>query len=89
MLLTEVEKLYPLVYERILAQTKHSIEILKATRSTVNTVFPWNQTSEGAIFWAAIQNGRIREAKDMLPHLFEAPIKGVKISKNGLLKTEF
>lgn len=50
MLLTEVEELYPLVYERVLAQTKHSLETLKTTRNTVNLAFAWSSTAEGSAF---------------------------------------
>ena len=70
MLIQEIKKDYPLVYNRIICYTnKHEGTILET--------FGWINTAEGSAFWSAMSKRNITKAKELQPHLFEdIPIIG-------------
>jgi len=70
MLIEEVKKDYPLVYDRIIYYTNKD-------EGTILSSFGWASSAEGSAFWSAMNKRNITKAKELQPHLFEdIPIIG-------------
>jgi len=70
MLIQEVKKDYPLVYDRIIYYTNKD-------EGTILSSFGWASSAEGSAFWSAMNKRNITKAKELQPHLFEdIPIIG-------------
>lgn len=79
MLIQEIKKDYPLVYDRIKYYTNKD-------EGTVLETFGWISTAEGSAFWSAMNKRNITKAKELQPHLFEdIPIIGnIYVSRNHI-----
>ena len=89
MLLSELQKKYPLVFERLAIQTKVNLSQRSLDSIDVNNALTWSETQEGRDFWERVHRYDIEEAKRLCPDLFilvEVEEPPYKIVTNGLFK---
>lgn len=87
MLVSELKEKYPLVYERLEAQTHGQISI-NNNRADVNNTLAWSSTTEGSEFWQRVHRYDIDQARVLQPHLFTEIVDDspYKVITNGLFK---
>lgn len=87
MLLADLKKDYPRIYERVVLQTNREPYQLEGPSADVNNCLIWNQTEEKDAFWHAVYYNRMNEAKEICPHLFlEEGDTIYKVVQSGLFK---
>ena len=86
MYLSQLKEEYPLIYQRVERQT-HTPSALTSILADVNNTLFWGDTTEGSIFWHAVQHEKWDLAKKLEPSLFsEIEKENIKITINGLFK---
>ncbi len=86
MCLSQLKEKYPLIYDRVVAQSRLSEDRLN-DRNDVNSTLTWSATTEGLDFWSAVHHEKWDLAKKLEPSLFPKIEEGnVKITTNGLFK---
>lgn len=89
MLLSELKEKYPLVFERLVMQTRLNFSERSLDSIDVISALSWSETKEGGKFWERVHRYDIEEAKRLCPDLFipeEVEEPPYKIVTNGLFK---
>ena len=87
MYLDQLKEEYPLIYDRVVAQSSLSEDRLNDRNRDVNNTLTWSATTEGQGFWNAVYREEWDEARLLQPTLFEKLERGtLLLSVNGLFK---
>ena len=87
MYLDQLKEEYPLIYDRVVAQSSLSEDRLNDRNRDVNNTLRWGATTEGQGFWNAVYREEWDEARLLQPTLFKELEKGtLLLSVNGLFK---
>ena len=87
MYLDQLKEEYPLIYDRVVAQSSLSEDRLNDRNRDVNNTLTWGATIEGQEFWNAVYREEWDEARLLQPTLFKELEKGtLLLSVNGLFK---
>ena len=87
MYLSQLKEEYPLIYDRVVAQSSLSEDRLNDRNRDVNSTLTWGATTEGLDFWSAVYHEKWDLAKKLEPSLFsEIEKENIKITINGLFK---
>ena len=87
MYLDQLKEEYPLIYDRVVAQSSLSEDRLNDRNRDVNNTLTWDATTEGQGFWNAVYREKWDEARLLQPTLFKELEKGtLLLSVNGLFK---
>ena len=87
MYLNQLKEEYPLIYDRVVAQSNLSEDRLNDRNRDVNNTLTWGATTEGQGFWNAVYREEWDEARLLQPTLFKELEKGtLLLSVNGLFK---
>ena len=87
MYLDQLKEEYPLIYDRVVAQSNLSEDRLNDRNRDVNNTLTWRDTTEGQGFWIAVYREEWDEARLLQPTLFKELEKGtLLLSVNGLFK---
>ena len=87
MYLDQLKEEYPLIYDRVVAQSSLSEDRLNDRNRDVNNTLTWSATTEGQKFWIAVYREEWDEARLLQPTLFKELEKGtLLLSVNGLFK---
>ena len=91
MLITELKKNYPKVYESLVAQSHLPPGSTRWDNiaADVNNTLQWDSTEEGKEFWSLMHlntDKTIRYAKELQPQLFSEDKLPYKVLTNGLFK---
>ena len=87
MYLDQLKEEYPLIYDRVVAQSSLSEDRLNDRNRDVNNTLTWSATTEGQGFWNAVYREEWDKAKLLQPTLFKELEKGtLLLSVNGLFK---
>ena len=89
MYLSQLKEEYPLIYDRVVAQSSLSEDSLNDRNRDVNNALIWRDTTEGSEFWSAVYHKKWDLAKKLEPSLFseiEIEEGNVKVTINGLFK---
>ena len=87
MYLDQLKEEYPLIYDRVVAQSNLSEDRLNDRNRDVSNTLTWSATTEGQGFWTAVYREEWDEARLLQPTLFKELEKGtLLLSVNGLFK---
>lgn len=87
MYLDQLKEEYPLIYDRVVAQSSLPKDRLNDINRDVNNTLTWGDTTEGHGFWKAVYREEWDEARLLQPTLFKELEKGtLLLSVNGLFK---
>ena len=87
MYLNQLKEKYPLIYDRVVAQSNLSEDRLNDRNRDVNNTLTWGATTEGRGFWEAVYREEWDEARLLQPTLFKELERGtLLVSVNGLFK---
>ena len=87
MYLDQLKEEYPLIYDRVVAQSSLPKDRLNDRNRDVNNTLRWRDTTEGQGFWTAVYREEWDEARLLQPTLFKELEKGtLLLSVNGLFK---
>ena len=87
MYLDQLKEEYPLIYDRVVAQSSLPKDRLNDRNRDVNNTLRWRDTTEGQGFWNAVYREEWDEARLLQPTLFKELEKGtLLLSVNGLFK---
>ena len=87
MYLDQLKEEYPLIYDRVVAQSSLPKDRLNARNRDVNNTLVWDATTEGHRFWKAVYREEWDEARLLQPTLFKELEKGtLLLLVNGLFK---
>ena len=87
MYLDQLKEEYPLIYDRVVAQSSLPKDRLNARNRDVDNTLTWGATTEGPVFWNAVYKEEWDKAKLLQPTLFKELEKGtLLLLVNGLFK---
>lgn len=87
MYLDQLKEEYPLIYDRVVAQSSLPKDRLNDRNRDVNNTLRWRDTTEGQGFWIAVYREEWDEARLLQPTLFKELERGtLLLSVNGLFK---
>ena len=87
MYLEQLKEEYPLIYDRVVAQSSLSEDRLNDRNRDVNNTLTWSATTEGQGFWNAVHREEWDKARLLQPTLFKELERGtLLLSVNGLFK---
>lgn len=87
MYLDQLKEEYPLIYDRVVAQSSLPKDRLNDRNRDVNNTLTWGATTEGQGFWNAVYREEWDEARLLQPTLFKELERGtLLLSVNGLFK---
>ena len=87
MYLDQLKEEYPLIYDRVVAQSNLSEDRLNDRNRDVNNTLTWGATTEGQGFWNAVYREEWDKARLLQPTLFKELERGtLLLSVNGLFK---
>ena len=87
MYLDQLKEEYPLIYDRVVAQSSLPKDRLNDRNRDVNNTLTWSTTTEGRGFWNAVYREEWDEARLLQPTLFKELERGtLLLSVNGLFK---